>query len=281
MRSKSEDQYYTRGRYRLHYRVTSAGENTPTVLLLHGWAGNYTVFEPLVALLNARGYSTIVPDLRGHGLSDKHRTLHDYEFSEFVEDVHVLLEQLGFGPQHPSSVLGYSAGGTIALLHELKYPGYFKELLLIGANHRNPIHYWGLGWLTWVVTPILRGLARVLRFDRRKRYKHIDLVKIKSYWGSVFEGLQSMPVDVNVRLITTYATLNLGRELGRIKTPALILRGKGDPFFTDREARELANKLGQAKVVTVEGAGHYLVSHHGKLLMDVLAREGALPDNAR
>ncbi|MFO0702744.1 MAG: alpha/beta hydrolase [Candidatus Andersenbacteria bacterium] len=282
MQPKAEDHYYTRGSYRLHYRVTATGANAPTVLLLHGWAGNYTVFEPLVALLNARGYSTIVPDLRGHGLSDKHRTMRDYELREFVEDVHALLGEVGVTPARPVIVLGYSAGGTIALQHELAHPGYFREFVLVAANHRNPMWYWGLGWLSWLLQWPARGLTYVLKFDRRKRYKHIDLVKIKSYWGSVFEGLQSMPVDVNLRLMITYIGLHV-RGLERITAPVLILRGKGDPLFTGREAREMVRELthAQANAVSVPQAGHYLVSHHGDLLVRVLEREGALPHVAR
>lgn len=272
-----EDRYYTRGRYRLHYRVTSAGAGAPTILLLHGWSGNYTVFEPLVALLNARGYSTIVPDLRGHGLSDKHRVLREYEFPAFVEDTHALLSELGFGPSKPLVVLGYSAGGTIALMHELEHPGAFSKIVLVAANHRNPSWYWGLAWLSWILVWPWKGVAHLLKFDRRKTYKHIDLTKIRSYWGSVAEGLTSMPMDINAWLLTTYVGLHLGRVLARIKVPTLILRGQGDPLFTAREARGMVRELGNAKDVTVERAGHYLVSHHGDLLLEVLEREGALP----
>ena len=274
---KPDDRYLQRGRFRLHYRVCSSNPKAPAILLLHGWSGNYTVFEPLVALLTKRGYTTIVPDLRGHGLSDKHRTLKDYEIKEFVEDVHQLLNALTISPKKPVSVLGYSAGGTIALMHELKYPGYFDRFILVGANHTNPTRYWGLGWLARLLTPPVRATAHLLKFDRRKRYKHIDLVAIKSYWGSVFEGLRSMPVDVNLWLLTTYVHLHLGQELKRIKAPAIVLRGKSDPLFTAREARDLGNKLGNARVVTLQEAGHYLVSHHGDLLVDVLERQGALP----
>lgn len=275
--AQPQDRYYTRGRYRLHYRVTSAGANAPRILLLHGWSGNYTVFDPLVALLHARGYTTIVPELRGHGLSDKHRRLRDYALPEFVADLHALLAEVGVSPEHPVSVLGYSAGGTLAMQYELEHPGSFSRFVLIAANHRNPTWYWGLAWLSWLVLPLWKLAAVLLRFDRRKNYKHIDLVQIRSYWGSVAEGLRSMPMDINLWLLTTYVGMHL-RGLEKITAPALILRGRGDPLFTSREAAEMERELGNARTRTVHEAGHYLVSHHGDLLVDVLQKEGVIEE---
>ena len=50
---------------RLHYRVAGSG---PTVLLLHGFTGAGAWWNPLFEGL-AKDYTTIVPDLPGHGSS--------------------------------------------------------------------------------------------------------------------------------------------------------------------------------------------------------------------
>ncbi len=258
----SFDRYIKRGEYRLYYRHTIIDASAPTYVLLHGWSGNNTAFVPLERQLNERGINTVTPDLRGHGLSTKIRRRRDYRYPEFVLDLKLLLKTVEEAtPDSAITLLGYSAGGTIALMHELVNPGHASRLILIGANHENPIKYWHLGWFTPVARVIFLGGAKLARFERRKKYKEIDLVKIHGYWGSVFEGLRSMPMDVNIWLLTTYADLSL-TELSRVTCSVIILRGEHDHYFTGREAQKLAAKLPNAELITVPNCGHYLVTHH-------------------
>lgn len=258
----SFDRYITRGDYRLYYRHTVMDQNAPTFILLHGWSGNNTAFVPLERQLNERGINTVTPDLRGHGLSTKIRRRRDYRYPEFVLDLKLLMKSVTeTTPDSPITLLGYSAGGTIALMHEIVNPGQAERLILISANHENPFTYWHIRWLTPVVRAALLGIAKLARFERRKNYKEMDLVKIHGYWGSVFEGLRSMPVDVNLWLLTTYADLSLS-DLSRVQCPTTILRGEHDRFFTAREANHLKDKLAHADLITVQDCGHYLVTHH-------------------
>ena len=269
------ERFLQRGAFKLHYRHTVVDPHGPTYVLLHGWSGNHTVFQRLEVLLHARGINTVAPDLRGHGVSSKHRNRRaDYAYEEYVQDLHALLTGLEL---KDVTIFGYSAGGTIALKHELAYPGYVKQLVLVSSNHDNPLRYWRIGWLAQPGKAVILAIAWIVRpFDRRRIYKHIDLTKIKTYWGSVFEGLQTMPANVNLWLLASYADLYLGSELRQITIPALILRGKGDQYFTEREAETLARKLGNATAITLHDCDHYLVSVHGDRLMQELDKHGML-----
>ena len=256
------DRYITRGEYRLYFRHTLIDQQAPTYVLLHGWSGNNTAFVPLERQLNERGINTVIPDLRGHGLSTKIRRRKDYRYPEFVLDVKLLLQTVQpLAPDSPIILLGYSAGGTIALMHELVNPGVATQIILVSANHENPLKYWHIGWFTPVGRALLLTLAKLARFERRKHYQQMDLVKIHGYWGSVFEGLHSMPVDVNLWLLSTYADLAL-KDLSRVTCPTIILRGENDHFFTAREAQNLQAKISSSQLVTVPNCGHYLVTHH-------------------
>jgi non-heme chloroperoxidase len=272
------ERFLQRGAFKLHYRHTIVDPDGPTYVLLHGWSGNHTVFQRLEELLHKRGINTVAPDLRGHGVSSKHRKHRsDYAYKEYVQDLHALLTALEL---NNVTIFGYSAGGTIALMHELAYPGLVKQLVLVSSNHDNPFRYWHIGWATLPGKWILLATAWFVRpFDRRRDYKHIDLMKIKTYWGSVFEGLQTMPANVNLWLIANYATLRLGSELRRIELPTLILRGKGDQYFTEREAEILSHKLGNARAITLHDCDHYLVSRHGDRLMEELDKRGMLGES--
>ena len=51
------------------YYPSYLGKKAVPVLLVHGWEGRRTQFEPLAKYLQAEGNAVIVPDLRGHGSS--------------------------------------------------------------------------------------------------------------------------------------------------------------------------------------------------------------------
>jgi len=125
------DRFFNRGDYRLYYRHRLVNPSAPTYVLLHGWSGNNTCFIALEKLLNDAGINTVTPDFRGHGLSSKHRRRKDYVWAEFVADLHVLLKKLDL---KNVILFGYSAGGTIALKHEIKYPGLVDQIISVSAN---------------------------------------------------------------------------------------------------------------------------------------------------
>jgi pimeloyl-ACP methyl ester carboxylesterase len=260
------DRFFQRGDYRLFYRHTVIDSTRPTFVLLHGWSGNNTAFIPLVRLLTEMRINTVVPDLRGHGLSSKHRRRVEYRYEEFAEDLKLLLNKLNLPKV---TIIGYSAGGAIALKHELLNPGHVDRLILIGSNHKNPMRYWGIKWLTRPAHGTIMALSKILKYDRRKNYKELDLVKINGYWASVYEGLRSMPMDLNLWLLASYAHINLG-DLSAIKIPVLVVRGEGDHFFTQKEVDELVASLPKGKSITISGAGHYLVTRHEDKLHPVL-----------
>jgi pimeloyl-ACP methyl ester carboxylesterase len=88
--------------------VTEVGAGTPTLLLLHGMAGNGELWRPLVE--EAKGEwpgRIVVPDLRGHG-----RSFHaaHYGYGHHAADVAAL-----FAPGEEVAVLAHSMGALVGL----------------------------------------------------------------------------------------------------------------------------------------------------------------------
>jgi pimeloyl-ACP methyl ester carboxylesterase len=118
---------------KLSYTVQGKGE---PVILLHGWLSsgliNWTL--PGTTALLAKDYQVIVPDIRGHGESDKPSREEAYG-AELVEDVVRLMDHLKIKKAH---IVGYSMGGIIA--------GNFI------ANHEDRVlsgTLGGMGWRRW------------------------------------------------------------------------------------------------------------------------------------
>jgi pimeloyl-ACP methyl ester carboxylesterase len=126
-------EFVTSDGVRIHYLVQGSG---PPLVLLHGfalsadinWVGQGTVDSLATA------FTVIVPDLRGHGQSDK---LHEVSLygMRFVADVVDLLNHLKIPKAH---VAGFSMGGAIALKLAAIYPERVRSAVLSGSGWAPP-----------------------------------------------------------------------------------------------------------------------------------------------
>ncbi|MBX9632629.1 MAG: alpha/beta hydrolase [Burkholderiales bacterium] len=90
---------------RLHVWTAGSG---PAVLLLHGYPQSAIMWRKVAPTL-ARGYSVVVPDLRGYGESDKPRD--GYDKKTMARDVHELMVALG---HERYAVVGHDRGARVA-----------------------------------------------------------------------------------------------------------------------------------------------------------------------
>ena len=130
-------------------RVTRTGIETGTpVLMLHGFAGDSSVWHPIERDLAAH-HPVIRLDLPCHGRSphDRYASFHD-----FVRPVLEAFDSLNEGPVH---VIGHSLGGAVALALADQRPGMVRSLGLLAPA--------GLG--VEVDSHILDGLCRAASPD--------------------------------------------------------------------------------------------------------------------
>ena len=106
---------------------TQTGGGKPPLVLLHGWAGDHTVFTPQIDHFS-QNYRTTAVDLRGHGQSDK--PAQDYTMAGFADDVAWLCTQLGI--TRPV-IIGHNMGGTIALELAARYPELPAAIIMIDS----------------------------------------------------------------------------------------------------------------------------------------------------
>ncbi|UYM17024.1 2-succinyl-6-hydroxy-2,4-cyclohexadiene-1-carboxylate synthase [Endozoicomonas euniceicola] len=98
----------------------------PTLVLLHGFLGDSEDWLPLVSLLEEDFYLVAV-DLPGHAKSLNVELSDDKAFALFSDLLDLTLHQLDL--KH-YSLLGYSLGGRLALLHSLSHSHRVEQLLL-------------------------------------------------------------------------------------------------------------------------------------------------------
>jgi 3-oxoadipate enol-lactonase len=93
------------------------------VVLLHALGKDGSDWDAVAPEL-ARGRRIYVPDLRGHGRSDRPGK---YSFELMREDLDALLTALGLAQV---TLIGHSMGGVVAYLYAAKYPERVARLVL-------------------------------------------------------------------------------------------------------------------------------------------------------
>jgi pimeloyl-ACP methyl ester carboxylesterase len=95
---------------KIHYEMDGRG---PAVVLLHGFTGTIDSWKrtPLRDALLASGFTVVVPDMRGNGLSDRPHQPEAYEHDAEARDIMGLVRHLKLKKY---VVVGYSRGSIIA-----------------------------------------------------------------------------------------------------------------------------------------------------------------------
>src|SRR5262245_21289232 len=117
--------YVTVHGYRRAYRMAGTG---PVLLLLHG-IGDSSESWLLVTGELAQHHTVVVPDLLGHGASDKPRA--DYAVAAYANGMRDLLDVLGI---ETATLVGHSLGGGVAAQFAYQFPERCERLVLVASG---------------------------------------------------------------------------------------------------------------------------------------------------
>ena len=90
--------------------------DNPAVVFMHGWMGTSHSWRALAPLM-ARDRFVIVPDMRGHGASDKPEG--GYDAVNLAADIHGLLKHFDIARAH---IVGHDMGAPVSLAFAGTYP---------------------------------------------------------------------------------------------------------------------------------------------------------------
>lgn len=109
---------------RIHYYRTTPPGGKQALLLLHGLTDNGLCWARVAEALEDT-YDIVMPDARGHGLSD--RPAGGYSLKDRAADVAGLIDALGL---NQPLLVGHSLGGETALASAALYPNKVRALIL-------------------------------------------------------------------------------------------------------------------------------------------------------
>lgn len=254
------------GRLALH-RWGTPPPSAPPVLLAHATGFHGRVWAPVAAGLLTAGWAPVSFDFRGHGGSDPSPD-GTYAWSEFAEDVAVVLDALG--PATSGLVAaGHSKGAAALLLAELARPGRVGRLWCF-----EPIIFPALEPLPPAENPLSVGARkrRAVWASREEAYAsyasrppfdvlHPDALAAYVDWGFADRSdgqveLRCAP-EHEARIYMMGGNHGLYARLGAITTPTLVVAGERTNAIVPALAADLADRLPHGRLEVWEGRGHF------------------------
>ncbi|MFE6224539.1 MULTISPECIES: alpha/beta fold hydrolase [unclassified Streptomyces] len=245
--------------------VEVSGEG-PVVLLLHGFPDSHRLWRHQVPALNAAGFRTVAPTLRGFDGSDRPEGGHEaYHPAKHVGDVLELLAKLDVGRFH---LVGHDWGSGVAQGLASVVPHRVRSLSLLSVGH--PAALRGAGWeqrqRSWYMLLFqLAGLAE----EWLSRDDHAQLREMLAEHPdaeAVIEPLRApgaLTAALNIYRAGASPEALFGPDGAVVplpeRVPVMGVWSPGDRFLTERSmAGTGAFVDGPWRYERVEEAGHWL-----------------------
>lgn len=240
-------------------RFLEAGNGLP-LLLLDGLLGGPFCWRFTMPAL-AQKYSTYAVDMPGSGLS--HARGADCSMSQQAVRLTAFVRRMGW---QELGVIGSSFGGGVAMLLAGNVAGFATVRALVLSSPVNPWSSFGSrrirllsstlgGYFLRIVLPIshpVHGIALRRMYGDRKR---VPKDALAGYRATILCPGRAQNVLTALRKWQQDVAL-LEKTIPKLNIPTLLIWGTRDKAVDPRSAMILKERLPQAELHTIEGAGH-------------------------
>ena len=247
---------------KVHYKSRGSGE--PVFLLLHGFGSSTFSWREVMEPMSQ--YGTIIAfDRPAFGLTERPLPGDWTDGNPYTAEAQVrltlgLMDRLGIDQ---ATLVGNSAGGTIAVLTAIAAPARVSRLILV-----SPAIYNTGGSPSWVST--IAALPQVRRIGPlivRLLVKQLER-SLPSAWHDptkittdVLEGYKKpLMVDNWDRAFWEFSvagrTAGLDSQVGAITTPTLVMAGDDDRWVATELSVRLSREMPNATLALIPTCGH-------------------------
>lgn len=261
---------YVEGVRTFYRRVPGGG---PPTLFVHGHPTDSEDFEPFMERLDG---PSVALDLPGWGASEEPGAERfDYSMWGLATFVERFCERLGID-EHSLVVHDW---GSVGLIAAQRHPERVRRLVVMNAVPLLPGYRWH--WLARYVwrVPVVGELAnatttkaslRLLSRQGSARGGAMPREFIDRVWAGWPRGRRE-PVLRLYRSADPERLASAGARLDALRCPALVLWGADDPYLPVRFGRAYVERLPGARMVALEGAGHWPWLDRPQAVDDVVA----------
>lgn len=253
-----ETHYARSGDVSIAYQVI--GEGPPDLIFVMGWVSHLEYFwtEPSFArfLRHLASFSRVVLfDKRGTGLSDRVPISALPSLEQRMEDLEAVMQA---AQVERAALCGVSEGGTMAALFAATHPQRTTALLMIGAyakRIRDATYPWG---------PTEKQRETFLDEIRDQWGGPVGLEErapsvandshFRNWWATYLR--MSASPSAAVAFTRMNSQVDIREILPSIRVPTLVLHRTGDRCLLVEEARYVASRIPNARLVELPGVDH-------------------------
>ncbi len=240
------------------------GQGRP-LIILHGLFGSLTNWHTLSKRLSEQ-YQVFAVDQRNHG-SSPHSP--HFNYKELAADLREFMDEQQLASTY---LLGHSMGGKTAMQFALSYPDLVEKLIVVDiAPKAYPPHH----------DEIFDALCELelSRYNSRSELDQALAGKISSVGVRQFlltnvtrdeAGRFTWKINLDAIYQNYAAIIAELDQTGRFHKPTLFVRGATSDYIQDEDAGLITSIFPQARITTIDGAGHWVHAEAPAAFFDVV-----------
>jgi len=244
----------------------------PSIVLMHGFPDDHTVYERLLPLLSPR--RVIAFDWHGYGRSER-TELGGFSLKEHVSELEVLLDKLGIDR---AVLVGHDASGPDAVAFAVAHPKRVAHLVLLNTIFGHLPSLLLPEMIRLLADPALTPLADAMINDDAQRLWLLQFtadhwgmdaldpqgVAVQSILPQFFGNADQPDALAAIRAWTATLFDSLDEQdklvdsdvLGDLEVPVSVIFGEADRYLNPSLAREIAGLFAEPSLHIVPGASH-------------------------
>lgn len=257
-----------------HYEMKGEGE---AVVLVHGFATPYFIYDKIFDFLVKRGYKVIRYDLLGRGFSQ--RVDAPYTPDLFARQLKELTEALI--PGESFYLFGTSMGGAVVTAYAAKYPQKIKKLFLLapaGMEFDAPL-YMKLAQKK-LLGEVMFGLLGGKLLLKGSCSELIHSPEATDYYlekfaeGARYKGFLSAALSsLRFTLMRPDVTVANYVQTAKNNVPVCTIWGTADKTMPYYQSEQLRRIFPQMHFYTFENSGHIFLYDEGERTCRVISKE--------
>ena len=225
------------------------------IFFLHGIGKSSAFWDREAEIFQNLGFSTVVPDLRGHGHSDKPENRDAYHLENFAKDIQSIMDVEKIPYAH---FIGHSFGGILSIAYYKMCKEKVKSLVVVNIDYKVP-----------------RSMDFLLKIKPLLRFFSIFSTRYRD--GAEFlTSLQARHCISCLHETVEKDMQQKERMLQNIKIPILYLKSKRDRVIPQKELETAYLLIQSAELVEFERAHHDLIPEHpdeaGRYILSFLTK---------
>jgi pimeloyl-ACP methyl ester carboxylesterase len=236
-----------------------------TIVLLHGYPGNYETLLDLARKLGNR-YRIVMPNFPSCGGSEPFKD--DYNIKAYVEWLELFLKGISV---KKATLIGHSFGARVALVFSIVYPKKIERLVLIAPVLRPDSPFKYILMPKYKIAKFLPAYAsRAFLSSKIFEYVACKVVSMnpeqqRNITRRGVVELQYVYPKAHVDLFEEFYNLDLTPLGKQIKAKTLVIAGKQDRFATLDAIEIFAGQIKKGVLKVAKNSGHLLPTEHPEI----------------